>query len=166
MNALILENMKQFKVSYYRLLTAVALIISLAELLGCATEPAQQVVPVTVDSIIQQSQAAVPANAIIQKIADSGTVYRMTASQLADLRNQGVSNAVIDYMQNTYILAVKRNQQMTDRYLCSYDWNAYGYGPQSYGWPYAHVPSNPGWQQPGPAIPGNPVGDAPYPPSP
>jgi hypothetical protein len=42
---------------------------------------------------------------------DSGTVYRLTAAQLAQLHDQGVADPVIDYMQQTYLNAVLREQR-------------------------------------------------------
>lgn len=39
------------------------------------------------------------AEAIIERMRESGAVYRLSASQLADLRAQGVPDKVIDYMR-------------------------------------------------------------------
>ncbi len=60
------------------------------------------------------SKAGVSPDEIIRQIAESGTVYRLSASQLADLRQAGVSNQVINYMQQTYLDAVRRDQRRED----------------------------------------------------
>jgi hypothetical protein len=45
---------------------------------------------------------------------DSGTVYRLDASQLAQLQEQGVPDAVLNYMQQTYLDAVREEQRRAD----------------------------------------------------
>lgn len=93
--------------------------ISLLPLSGCANlgatlmgEPTKP--PVTVPQIILMSKEGVPADEIMEKMRESGTVYRLQASQLAQLKEQGVPDAVIDYMQQTYIDAVRRDQSLED----------------------------------------------------
>jgi hypothetical protein len=75
-------------------------------------EPAKP--PVTVPQIILMSREGVPSEDIIAKIQDSRTVYRLQASQLAQLKEEGVSDAVINYMQQTYINAVRSDQSLED----------------------------------------------------
>jgi hypothetical protein len=60
------------------------------------------------------SKEGVPAETIIERMRDSDTVYRFTAAQLANLREQGVSDQVIDYMQQTYLDAVSQDQSLED----------------------------------------------------
>ena len=93
--------------------------ISLLPLSGCANlgatlmgEPTKP--PVTVPQIILMSKEGVPADEIMEKMRESGTVYRLQARQLAQLKEQGVPDAVIDYMQQTYIDAVRRDQSLED----------------------------------------------------
>ena len=93
--------------------------ISLLPLSGCANlgatlmgEPTKP--PVTVPQIILMSKEGVPADEIMEKMRESGTVYRLQASQLAQLKEQGIPDAVIDYMQQTYIDAVRRDQSLED----------------------------------------------------
>jgi hypothetical protein len=75
-------------------------------------EPARP--PVTVPQIILMSKEGVPPGEIIDKIQYSGTVYRLQASQLAQLKEQGVSDDVINYMQQTYINAIRSDQSRED----------------------------------------------------
>jgi hypothetical protein len=101
---------------------------------GCATMQAAKPSPVTVSQVIEMSKAGTPPQDIINRIKDSGTVYRLNASQLADLRQLGVSDQVIDYMQQTYLEAVRRDQARKD--LRYYRWgpDGYWYGGVPYGW--------------------------------
>ncbi|MFI5332059.1 MAG: hypothetical protein ACHQ2F_13650 [Desulfobaccales bacterium] len=116
---------------------ALALALTLTAVLlfpaGCATTGTIQFKTVTVDEILQMSKDKVPDEQIIKKIAESGTIYRLSASQLANLRQAGVSDQVINYMQMTYLDAVRREQSREDlRY-----WNpsgGYWYGGVPYGW--------------------------------
>jgi hypothetical protein len=87
---------------------------------GCATlgsEPPR----VSVPEIVALSQEGVPANAILEKMRAAGTVYRLTASQLADLRDKGVPDAVIDAMQRGYLEAVRRDERLADWNMWRFD---------------------------------------------
>jgi hypothetical protein len=82
---------------------------------GCATLGVEQSTPpVTVSDVIHMSQQGVPADTILDKMRQSQTVYRLTASQLAQLRAQGVADQVLDYMQQTYRYAVRQDQSLDD----------------------------------------------------
>lgn len=67
--------------------------------------------PVTADEIIAMSNENVPAADIIAKIEASGTVYPLRASQLNVLEQDGVDPVVIDFMQLTYLDAVRRDER-------------------------------------------------------
>ncbi|MCX7009263.1 MAG: hypothetical protein NTY53_18795 [Kiritimatiellaeota bacterium] len=67
---------------------------------GCASRPPPPP-PVSVSEILTLTKAGVPSQEIICKIRDSRTVYRLKASELAQLKAQGVSDDVINYMQQT-----------------------------------------------------------------
>lgn len=100
---------------------------------GCATfKPSPP--PVTVPQIVQMSEEHMPADKIIQRMSDSRTVYRLKASQLADLKSRGVPDAVIDYMQRTYLDAVQRRQALEDWDNWTED-GGWWYGGGPYGWP-------------------------------
>ena len=90
--------------------------------------------PVTVPQIVAMSKAGEKPGAIIDKIHESHTVYRLTASQLADLESQGVAPSVIDYMQQTLISAIQREQARADWRYWSLDGDGYWYGGCPYGW--------------------------------
>ena len=116
----------------FTLLTAATLSSILA---ACATVP--RPVPVSVPEVIRLSHEGDPPEQIIQRMRDAGMVYRLKASQFAQLHQQGVSDVVLDYMQRTYIEAVRRDQHLQD-------WNRWWPGPGGYfyggcfyqPWPY------------------------------
>lgn len=124
-------------VAPFRLLSLSILVgITLLALAGCATGPKLQ--PVTVPEVVRMSQAGTLADQIIERMRASGTTYRLEASQLADLEEEGVPASVIDYMQNTYLDAVRRDQQYEDWDLWVMDRDGYWYGGCPFGW-------RPGW---------------------
>jgi len=57
----------------------------------------------TLDDIVQMSADGVSDEEIILKLKMSGAVYQMSASQIVDLSDKGVSKTVLDYMQQAYI---------------------------------------------------------------
>ncbi|MGB7291861.1 MAG: hypothetical protein WBD99_06800, partial [Thermodesulfobacteriota bacterium] len=70
--------------------------------------------PVTVKEIVEMTEAGLPSETIINNIQQSHTVYRLQASQLVQLKEMGVSDEVINYMQQTYIDAARQNQAYED----------------------------------------------------
>ncbi len=91
--------------------------------------------PVTVSEIISMSKSGVTSQEIIKQIRASGTIYRLKASELAALKSQGVSDDVIDYMQSTYLDAMRRDAFYRANY---YGPGCWGYYPNYYG-PYPPV---------------------------
>jgi hypothetical protein len=54
---------------------------------GCATLGVEQSTPpVTVSDVIQMTKQGVPTETVLDKMRQSQTVYRLTAAQLAQLR--------------------------------------------------------------------------------
>jgi hypothetical protein len=80
------------------------------------------------------SEVGVPSDQIIQQMRASGTTYRLKASQLADLEEEGVPGPVIDYMQSTYLDAVRRDQRYEDWNTWVMGPDGYWYGGCRYGW--------------------------------
>jgi hypothetical protein len=113
---------------------ACATLVAILSVSGCCTVCKKRPEPVTVGQMIQMSKEGVPGQEIIRKMQASGTVYRLEASQLAKLREQGVPDNVIDYMQQTYIQAVRAHQELSD--LRYWTWSdEFWYGGMPYGWP-------------------------------
>ena len=106
-------------------------------LAGCATTGNKKTVPpLTVGQIVQMSKDGVAASNIIARIRESGTVYRLQASDFAKIKAQGVSDEVIDYMQETYLHAIRRDQQMEDARNWTLWSDNYWYGGIPFGWPF------------------------------
>jgi hypothetical protein len=74
--------------------------------------------PVTVSDVVRMSEENVPAETMVNKMRHSRTVYRLSAAQLAQLHDQGVQDQVINYMQQTYLNAVRREQDLANWYDC------------------------------------------------
>jgi hypothetical protein len=111
------------------------LLIGMTLLGGCATFGVEQSTPpVTVSEVIHMSQQGVPADTILDHMRESQTVYRLTASQLAQLRDQGVATQVIDYMQQTYLNAVRYDQSLENWDYWSLGTDGFWYGGPYYGW--------------------------------
>jgi hypothetical protein len=89
---------------------AVLIALSAPTTLALANQPA----PVTTAEALQMSRQGVPASTIVAKMRDSNAVYRLTAGELARLHDEGVTDEVIDYMQETYLNAVRRKQTRID----------------------------------------------------
>jgi hypothetical protein len=94
---------------------ALIILIGLTVLSGCATFGFKTPEPVTVGEVIQMSKDNVPPETIVKKMRDSESVYPLTAAQLAELHDMGVSDPVLNYMQQTYIDAQRQQQNLDDR---------------------------------------------------
>jgi hypothetical protein len=118
------------------------LLLSGALSVGCATTPRKP--PVTVEQVVEMSQAGTPPADIVHKMRESGTVYRLSGSELARLKERGVSDEVLDYLQNTQ-LEYARNRAVM--YYSAY-WGPPYYGPHGYwhGGPWLYGP--PYWYSP------------------
>ena len=98
-----------------------ATLLLVAALAGCAgLEPLPP--PPTIAEIVQMAKSGQGADAIIQRIQESRAVYQLPASELAKMREQGVPDKVIDYIQQTYIEAVRYSEWLRAR-------DAYFYSP-------------------------------------
>ena len=118
-------------------ITGCTLLLALT-MAGCAMFGGARPQPVTVPEVVEMSKTGTPAADIITKMRASGMVYRLKASQLADLKQQGVAPEVIDHMQQTYLNAVKRDASYEDWQHWS-RYNDYWYGGVPYGWPHDRV---------------------------
>ena len=87
---------------------------------GCAALGTDSVkAPVTISEVIQMGKENVPADTVVNRMRESKAVYRLNATGLVRLHDQGVSDPVLDYMQQTYLDAVRREQVQAD-------WNTSG----------------------------------------
>ncbi|HEX9665026.1 MAG TPA: hypothetical protein VGA95_00510, partial [Thermodesulfobacteriota bacterium] len=116
------------------------IIFSLIIYIGCAALSGNPVGPppdpVTVKEVVEMTEAGLPPEIIINKIQQSHTVYRIQASQLVQLKEMGVSDEVINYMQQTYIDAVRQNQAYEDWSNFTLADDGFWYGGPFYGGPF------------------------------
>lgn len=83
-----------------------------AALLGAGCAGLQRRPPPTLEEIVQMSKEGMPAEQIIQRLRESRAVYRVSGSQLARLHDEGVPEAVLDYIQQAYIDDVRWRERM------------------------------------------------------
>ncbi len=119
-------------------------LIAVSLFTGCATFGGKEKPAISVAEIVQMSKAGMPAADIIAKLHESGTIYRMKASELAGLKEQGVSAEVIDYMQETYLRAVQHDQRLQDDSHWTRSNDNYWYGGTAADWPYDPIWPGPG----------------------
>ncbi|MBM3859169.1 MAG: hypothetical protein FJ395_05915 [Verrucomicrobia bacterium] len=81
---------------------------------GCATTP--RPAAVSLADVISMTKAGSWDDDIIRRIESARTVYRLGADDVVRLRNEGVSDRVINYMLETYTRAAVAEQQRRDYY--------------------------------------------------
>lgn len=81
------------------------MLLAFAALSACASAP--RPAPLTTAEIVQMSQRKIADDIIIERIRASGAVYRLSAAELVKLHDQGVSDAVLNAMQNTQLEEVR-----------------------------------------------------------
>lgn len=118
-----------------RLLYLLFIGLSMGMLQSCVASNVGRTPPVTVSDILQMTREGAKAHTIISKMRKSHTVYRLKADQLAKLQKDGVSADVINYMEQTHLMAVKHNQQLEDQGYWWPGWDGYYYGGPAFGWP-------------------------------
>jgi hypothetical protein len=102
-----------------RILRNVTALLFLALLAGCAG--IQRRPPPTLDQVVEMSQAGKPAEEIIRELQETRAVYPLTGSQIARLHDQGVPDAVLDYLQNAYADSIRWDARL--RYESSFLWH-------------------------------------------
>jgi hypothetical protein len=114
-----------------RILKLVLTLAALNLLSGCAAfGPPPK--PITPQEVVQMAKDGLSSEAIIQKLRESSTVYQLSASDLVKLSKEGVPSEVLDYMQNTYLAAVRDDEARRAMY---YRWGPYG-PPSPVYWRY------------------------------
>ena len=60
-----------------------------------------ELIPMTQQDVVQMVQDGAPNSAIIREIRESGTVFRLSANDVESLKNEGVSEEVLNFMLAT-----------------------------------------------------------------
>lgn len=109
----------------------VACLLLAALMSGCAARAPLPEPPAVVD-VVRMSREGDAPKLIIERMQAARAVYRLPASELARLREQGVADEVIDYMQRTQIEAERRDEALRQRMLL---WDNWPYQPWRPGLP-------------------------------
>ena len=94
---------------------------------GCATTANKTPQPLTQAEIIELAKAHTPDSEIVRRIKASDAAYRLSAVEVQHLHENGVSNAVIDFMLQEYVEAV-RSQERERSVLYWYSWQPHWAG--------------------------------------
>ena len=86
---------------------------------GCASVSSNSPTKVTVSQIIEMTKAGASDQEIINEIQQSKTVYKLDGNQYARLRQIGVSDNVVNYMQETYTDEIQKRQDRDE------DWESW-----------------------------------------
>lgn len=95
---------------------------------GCATMGTRPPT-MTLEQVVQLSRDGVAPAEIISQLKTTRTVLALTGSHYARLREEGVADEVLDFIQQTYVQAVEIDSRI--RYQSPY----WGWGPP-YPYPY------------------------------
>ena len=125
----------RIKVAFSRAGLAASLLLALA---GCATFGEALPPAPSLAEIVESAKAGQPPQQIIERMQRSRAVYRLPASELAKLREQGVPDAVIDYMQRVHLDVVRFEESVRARSFYGPAWGPWGpaYGWRDPFWPY------------------------------
>ena len=100
---------------------------------GCATTP--RPAPLTQADVMSMVKAGLTDEEIIRRIDATRTVYRLSSDDVINLRKEGVSDRVVNYMLDTYARYVAAEQRRQDYY--DSDWHyrfGFWYGHPWHGW--------------------------------
>ncbi len=102
---------------------------------AASSVPATAPKVVTVPALKQMAEEGTTVYIMFGKIQGSGTVYRLTTEQTADLRADGMPVTLISYMQQTYEHATRANPALatSDEKWTQID--GFWYGGLPFGWP-------------------------------
>ncbi len=102
--------------------------------------------PLAVEDVKALTKAGVTNDLIISQIRNSHTVYRLNTEQIIDLKNSGVSEAVIDFMINTPGTAQMDSTTATVQQAPAVQQVVVT------PYPYAYYPYYPGYYWPAPVV--------------
>ena len=138
-----MKNLMEFKHIIYLFFVATSLML----FQSCVVYNPNNMRTLSVEDIVRMSKDGVSSRDIIREMRKSHTAYLLKADQLAKLRDDGVQDSVINYMEKTHFDVVRQNQRMQDSYYWWPGYDGYMYGGFGFGWPYGYW----GWNW-GPAI--------------
>ncbi len=108
----------------------------LMTLQSCVVYNPEYLPSLAVSDVVQMSKEGMPSKDIIHQMRKTHSVYLLKADQLAKLREAGVQDSVINYMEETHLRAVRQNQRINDSYNMYPGAMGYGYWGPGYWGPY------------------------------
>ena len=108
--------MRAFASPFNRLSAGLACVALLGGCAGADRRP-----PPTLEQVVEMSQTGARADEIISVLQETRAVYPLTGSQIVRLHEQGVADAVLDYLQNAYTESVRRDSRL--RYENTFFWS-------------------------------------------
>ena len=122
---------------FHKKLVSLLIASGLLLLQSCVVYQQSREPAVKVPDILQMSKDGVTSKEIIQKIKKSHTTYTLKAGELSKLQKLGVSDSVINYMEQTHFNAIRQDARDKNSYnYWGPGWGGYYYGYPNYGWPY------------------------------
>jgi hypothetical protein len=108
--------MKLIPTSIWRNRLALLLLAGLLATSGCAG--LQRRPPATLEQIVEMSRGGMAPEAIVAELRETRTVHALSGAQIAKLHEDGVPDAVLDYLQQAYIDHVRWQERshLDDRY--------------------------------------------------
>ncbi len=95
----------------------VVVLVALAVLsIGCATNRPPPPAPLTQSDIISMVKAGMGDEDIMRRIDSTRTVFRLSSEDVMRLRQEGVSDRLVNYMLETYTRAAVSEQRRRDFY--------------------------------------------------
>lgn len=133
---------------FHHKLVSLLIIGGILLLQSCVVYQQSREPAVKVPDILQMSKDGLSSKDIIQKIKKSRTEFTLKADELAKLQKLGVSDSVINYMEETHFNSIRRDAQNQNSYYWGQGWGSYyyGYPYYYYRWPYNY------WGYWGPSI--------------
>jgi hypothetical protein len=86
-----------------------AWILAVVLLSGCAS--LHRPPPPSLEQVVEMGRAGTPPEEIVRRLEESRAVYPLSGSQIARLHEQGVPDAVLDYMQDAYVGHLRRQER-------------------------------------------------------
>ncbi len=106
-------------------LATLAFVLSLL-LGGCASMGIKPVKEFTMAEIVSLSKEGKSPTAIVETLREGGATYSYAASELVDLSKQGVSVEVLDYLQETHLRQVRRQERLRTQDVLQSGWVPWG----------------------------------------
>jgi hypothetical protein len=123
-----------------RLVTGFLIVLIVAFVTGCATVPlVERKPPPSIPEIIKMSRDGVPEDEIIRQLHESDAVYRLSGSELAKLKDDGVTPKVLDYLHQAQLNQARYDEWARVRepiFYGPYFGFHYYYGHPRGPWPY------------------------------